>query len=64
MGISLDIVEEAKSILGQSDVVLPAGIKVGGADPVYFVCNIDDASIHAQTTIEYDGKIYKIGTKI
>ncbi len=63
MSISPDIIKKAKSILDQSDVILPAEIKVGGATPVYFVGNVDDKSLYTHDTIEYVGKIYKIGTK-
>ena len=63
MNFSPDIKEEAHRILNQPNVVLPAGIKVGHADPVFFVSEIDDLSINAHLTIEHEGKIYKIGTK-
>lgn len=63
MNFSPDIKEEAHSILNQPNVVLPAGIKAGQANPVFFVSEIDDSSIHAHLTIEHEGKIYKIGTK-
>lgn len=62
MNISPDIVEEAKRILGQADLVLPAPIKVGGAEPVYFVCALNDLNVYPHTTINFDGKIYQIGT--
>ena len=42
MNFSPDIKEEAPSILNKPNVVLPAGIKVGQADPVFFVSEIDD----------------------
>ncbi len=63
MNFSQDIKEEAHRILNQFNVILPAGIKVGQADPVFFVSEIDDLSINAHLTIEHEGKIYKIGTK-
>ena len=62
MTISTDIKEKALSILDQPNVVLPAGIKVGEADPVYFVCEIDDLNVYTHLTINHNGKIYKIGT--
>lgn len=62
MNFSPDIKEEALSMLNQPNVVLPAGIKVGLADPVFFVSEIGDLSINAHLTIEHEGKNYKIGT--
>lgn len=63
MNISPDIKEKAISILDQSVALLPAEIKVGEANPVYFVSEIDDLSVYTHLTIEHDGKIYKIGTR-
>lgn len=63
MNISEDIINEAKRIVKDINNPLPASIKVGGAEPVFYVGNIDDDSIVAHTTIGHDNKIYKIGIK-
>ena len=62
MTISQEIQDEAIKILKRGDV-LPCGIKVGEANPVYFVAKVNDLSVYTHTTFTYEKKIYKIGTK-
>ncbi len=62
MNISPDIKDKAYDILNQPNVVLPVGIKIGNADPVYFIGSINDSNINTHLTIEHGGVVYKIGT--
>ena len=62
MTISKEIKDKAEAIL-KENCVLPCGIKVGEADPVYFVAEVNDLSVYTHTTFTYEKKIYKIGTK-
>ena len=64
MNISPDIIAEAHSLLRNENTVLPVGIKIGLATPVFFVAEENDESVIAHTTIEHGGAIYKIGIKI
>lgn len=62
MNISPEIIAEAKRIVLER-TVLPAKIKVGGADPVFSVYKADDHHVVTHATINVEGVIYKIGTE-
>ena len=58
MEISEDILEEARTILSQDGVQLPAQIKHA---PVFYVAEGADNSVMAFGAIKHNGKVFKIG---
>ena len=60
MKISRHIIENAKEIL-KTGSTLPTRIDKA---PHFYIAKADDTSVRAFSTIEHEGVLYKIGTKM